>query len=213
MSRRVEQHGDELANWEQWPLAALFAANALNVFVLYVPVDEMPLTIQWLLPWVRVACGIAAALSLDGTLIAVTMGRRLGRTSVWSWATIVATGMFTAAVAWYVHHAVGPAAAVLFMAQAVILVLYGQHLAQPRKPLQDGASSALAVNPAAAAIVLARAETHEIPVQADYPAPVPVDLTDSGRLGACKHCGEMLTLPQRGAHGRNYRRFGRCVKL
>lgn len=135
INRRDET--DELANWERWPLAALFLANALNVFILYVPQDEMPLSIQWLLPWARVFCGLAAAASLEGTLIAVTMGRRLGRDSGWSWAAMFAASAFTAMVAYYVHASVGLAAAGLFMAQAVVLFIYTQHLAQPRKSLQD----------------------------------------------------------------------------
>ena len=126
-----------LADWEKWPLAALFLANALNVFLLYVPQEEMPPIVASLLPWVRVACGIAAAASLEGTLIAVTMGRRLGRDSGWSWAAMFAASAFTALVAYYVHASVGLAAAGLFMAQAVVLFIYTQHLAQPRKPLQD----------------------------------------------------------------------------
>lgn len=129
--------GDDLASWEKWPLAALFLANALNVFILYVPQEEMPAAIQWLLPWARVFCGLAAAASLEGTLIAVTMGRRLGRDSKWSWAAMFAASAFTAMVAYYVHASVGLAAAGLFMAQAVVLFIYTQHLAQPRKPLQD----------------------------------------------------------------------------
>lgn len=133
INRRDET--DDLAGWEKWPLAALFLANALNVFILYVPQDEMPLSIQWLLPWVRVFCGIAAAASLEGTLIAVTMGRRLGRDSAWSWAAMFAASAFTAMVAYYVHADVGLAAAGLFMAQAVVLFIYTQHLAQPRKVL------------------------------------------------------------------------------
>lgn len=136
MRDRRDEH-DELANWERWPLAALFLANALNIFLLYTPVEEMPSTIVWLLPWVRVFCGIAAAASLEGTLIAVTMGRRLGRDSVWSWAAMFAASAFTAMVAYYVHASVGLAAAGLFMAQAVVLFIYTQHLAQPRKALQQ----------------------------------------------------------------------------
>lgn len=128
---------DDLEGWEKWPLAALFLANALNVFILYVPIEEMPTSIQWLLPWARVFCGLAAAASLEGTLIAVTMGRRLGRDSKWSWAAMFAASAFTAMVAYYVHASVGLAAAGLFMAQAVVLFIYTQHLAQPRKPLQD----------------------------------------------------------------------------
>lgn len=133
--RRNQQPTDDLTGWEKWPLAALFLANALNVFILYVPLDEMPLSVQWLLPWVRVFCGIAAAASLEGTLIAVTMGRRLGRDSKWSWAAMFAASAFTAMVAYYVHAEVGLAAAGLFMAQAVVLFIYTQHLAQPRKGL------------------------------------------------------------------------------
>jgi len=38
-------------------------------------------------------------------------------------------------VAYYVHAEVGLAAAGLFMAQAVVLFIYTQHLAQPRKGL------------------------------------------------------------------------------
>lgn len=131
----MNRHDDELASWEKWPLAALFLANALNIFLLYTPINEMPDAIAWLLPWVRVGCGIAAAASLEGTLIAVTMGRRLGRDSRWSWAAMFAASAFTAMVAYYVHASVGLAAAGLFMAQAVVLFIYTQHLAQPRKLL------------------------------------------------------------------------------
>lgn len=137
MINRNSPPTDDLAGWEKWPLAALFLANALNVFILYVPLNEMPLSVQWMLPWVRVFCGIAAAASLEGTLIAVTMGRRLGRDSKWSWAAMFAASAFTAMVAYYVHAEVGLAAAGLFMAQAVVLFIYTQHLAQPRKDLQS----------------------------------------------------------------------------
>lgn len=129
------RHADALENWEQWPLAALFLTNALNVFLLYVPLADMPPSVRDWLPWVRVACGIAAAASLEGTLIAVTMGRRLGRNSIWSWATMLSASVFTAAVAYYVHYEVGIGAAILFMAQAIVLFIYSQHLAQPRKAL------------------------------------------------------------------------------
>lgn len=133
----MKHEADHLESWERWPLAALFLANALNVFLLYVPAQDMPAVVASLLPWVRVGCGVAAAASLEGTLIAVTMGRRIGRNSAWSWATMFAASLFTAAVAWYVHAEVGRVAAGLFMAQAVVLFIYSQHLAQPRKPLQD----------------------------------------------------------------------------
>lgn len=134
---RKTENEDMLLPWEKWPLAALFLANALNVFLLYVPEEEMPGVVRAFIPWVRVFCGVAAAASLEGTLIAVTMGRRLGRDSYWSWAAMLAASVFTALVAYYVHASVGLAAAGLFMAQAVVLFIYTQHLAQPRKALQD----------------------------------------------------------------------------
>jgi hypothetical protein len=170
---------DTLQSWEKWPLAALFLANALNVFILFVPTDEMPPSIVWLLPWVRVACGIAAAASLEGTLIAVTMGRRLGRDSAWSWAAMFAASAFTAMVAYYVHASVGLAAAGLFMAQAVVLFIYTQHQAQPRKSLQDGETT---VNKRSQSAILAKNK----PTAADRAT---VELPAGFK---CKLCGEQF---------------------
>lgn len=190
MIDRRDQEKEELAGWEKWPLAALFLANALNIFLLYTPMEEMPLSIQWLLPWVRVFCGIAAAASLEGTLIAVTMGRRLGRDSAWSWAAMFAASAFTAMVAYYVHADVGLAAAGLFMAQAVVLFIYTQHLAQPRKFLQDGQTTVRA-RPQSAILAQKRATA------ADR-ASVPAD----GKI-ACRKCGEQFdTLTAVSAHHR-----------
>lgn len=178
---RGEQSADDLESWERWPLAALFLANALNVFLLYVPADEMPGLVRGLLPWVRVFCGIAAAVSLEGTLIAVTMGRRHGRDSYWSWATMFAAAAFTAAVAYYVHHDVGLAAAGLFMAQAVVLFIYSQHLAQPRKSLQaadsrenHGSTRPESLKPA---IVLPQSKSQDT-------------VTASVKLYSCRTCGQ-----------------------
>jgi hypothetical protein len=177
----IDRH-DDLASWEKWPLAALFLANALNVFILYVPQEEMPLSVQWLLPWARVFCGLAAAASLEGTLIAVTMGRRLGRDSRWSWAAMFAASAFTALVAYYVHAQVGLAAAGLFMAQAVVLFIYTQHLAQPRKPLQIGENTdARRLRPA----ILAQKRL----TVADR---VTVPATDGFKCKICDHVSETL---------------------
>lgn len=179
MRQRYEIN-DDLESWEKWPLAALFLANALNVFILYVPTEEMPVAIQWLLPWVRVFCGIAAAASLEGTLIAVTMGRRLGRDSKWSWAAMFAASAFTALVAYYVHAGVGLAAAGLFMAQAVVLFIYTQHLAQPRKPLQDsverGNHGGKRLQSLETAIVLPQSKSQDI-------------ATATVKMYSCRACG------------------------
>ena len=214
---RRPQETDDLESWERWPLAALFLANALNVFLLYVPADEMPSMVRLLLPWVRVFCGIAAAVSLEGTLIAVTMGRRHGRDSYWSWATMFAAAAFTAAVAYYVHHDVGLAAAGLFMAQAVVLFIYSQHLAQPRKPFTAPAGAASALSAAELAstnqladMAAARPSADDLTEFGTYPAPVAVVLPRPEKLVRCRHCGDEVTLAMSGAHGRNVKRIGCC---
>lgn len=180
MKRLTDTQIDDLAGWEQWPLAALFLANALNIFLLYVPIEEMPGVVQSLIPWVRVACGIAAAASLEGTLIAVTMGRRHGRDSYWSWATMALASLFTAAVAYYIHSSIGVTAAVLFMAQAAVLFVYTQHLAQPRKPLQLAdqrpSNSAERLQSLETAIVVPAAKSRD-------------NVTTSARLRKCSRCG------------------------
>lgn len=190
MIDRREERRDDLAGWEKWPLAALFLANALNVFILYVPQDEMPGAVRGLLPWVRVACGIAAAASLEGTLIAVTMGRRHGRDSKWSWAAMLAASAFTAAVAYYVHAEVGLAAAGLFMAQAVVLFIYTQHLAQPRKPLQDGETS---VRVRSQAAILAKKRPA-------LPDRVSLAIEDGFKCRRCQHISQ--SLPEANKHAR-----------
>jgi hypothetical protein len=181
MIDRRDQEKEELESWEKWPLAALFLANALNVFILYVPQEEMPTAVQWMLPWARVFCGLAAAASLEGTLIAVTMGRRLGRDSKWSWATMFAASAFTAAVAYYVHHDIGLAAALLFMGQAVVLFIYTQHLAQPRNSLQDkkgrAADGATRLGSGETAIVLAQSKSRD-------------SVTATVKMYSCRTCGE-----------------------
>lgn len=190
MTDRREQNRDELEGWEKWPLAALFLANALNVFILYVPQADMPASVQWLLPWARVFCGLAAAASLEGTLIAVTMGRRLGRDSRWSWATMFAASAFTAAVAFYVHHEIGLAAALLFMGQAVVLFIYTQHLAQPRKPLQDGQTTVR--NRSQSPILAKKALTADDRIS--------VSAAAGFRCKACGHISD--TLSEASAHAR-----------
>ncbi len=197
----IDRHDkDELATWERWPLAALFLANALNVFILYVPSEEMPPVVTGLLPWVRVACGVAAAASLEGTLIAVTMGRRLGRDSYWSWAAMLAASLFTAAVAYYVHAEVGLAAAGLFMAQAVVLFIYTQHLAQPRKPLHSDAGAASALN---------RSDAEAIHINA-VPPPALTDGVQQ-RMVECRYCKQTVSLAMAGQHGKHRKVYGNCV--
>ena len=78
-----------LERWESWPLWAIGLSNGLNIalwFVLSmvrVKAAELNITaptlLNTVLPWLIVAGAVAAALSLDGVLIAAIAGARHGR--------------------------------------------------------------------------------------------------------------------------------------
>jgi len=141
-----------LEKWETWPLWALGLSNGLNIALWYVlsmariKAPEIgiavPDRVSAALPWVIVAGGIAAAVSLDGVLIATIAGMRHGRRGLWSILTIIGAAVFSGAIAYAVHAGVLNEAPVLHVAQAVVLALYNLHLSQ-RKALQsdDGPAS------------------------------------------------------------------------
>lgn len=143
MSKPTEQ----LEQWESWPLWALGLSNGLNIALWYVlsmaridakelPIRVLPQLTAWL-PLIVTVGGIAAAVSLDGVLIATIAGTRHGRRGVWSWLTIVGACGFSASIAYAVHAGIFGQAPGLHVAQAVVLALYNLHLSQ-RKTLQDG---------------------------------------------------------------------------
>ena len=123
-----------LERWESWPLWAIGLSNGLNIalwFVLSmvrVKAAELNITaptlLNTVLPWLIVAGAVAAALSLDGVLIAAIAGARHGRVGLWTWATIVGAGVFSAAIAYTVHAGRLDDAPFLHIAQALVLVLY-----------------------------------------------------------------------------------------
>jgi len=141
-----------LEKWETWPLWALGLSNGLNIALWYVlsmariKANEVSIVVPGLvstwLPWVIVAGGVAAAVSLDGVLIATIAGMRHGRRGLWSVLTIIGAAVFSGAIAYAVHAGVLNEAPALHVAQAVVLALYNLHLSQ-RKALQsaDGPAS------------------------------------------------------------------------
>ena len=225
--RDTEQTTD-LARWEQLPAWALGISQGLNIFLWYIMSLErvaiqgqtairVPEFVTAFLPFAVFIAAIAAAVSLDGTMIATIGGSRNGRDGIWTWISVIAAALFSAGIALDVYGGSILPGAWLHIAQTAVLFCYMMHLRQPRKALTATAGTASVLNRGdaeiAPALSAARTGTMAIPVQEDYPAPAMVDLTDSGRLGACKYCGKMLTISQRGAHGRNYKRLGYCVKL
>ncbi len=217
-----------LERWESWPLWAIGLSNGLNIalwFVLSmvrVKAAELNITapplLNSVLPWLIVAGAVAAALSLDGVLIAAIAGARHGRVGLWTWATIGGAGVFSAAIAYAVHAGRLDDAPVLHIAQALVLVLYNMHLSQPRKDLTPPAGLAsalpgwrLAHTPHGAdGEPLALPET-PFPLLQLEPAEQRAEIPQQSKLKACKHCGEMVTFAESGAHGLYFKRHGRCV--
>lgn len=153
--RPTEQPNDttpKLPLWESGPLWALGLSNGANIALWYVlsmiglnaPGLNMtlPSWVNGLMPLVIVAGGVAAAVSLDGVLVATLAGVRAGRSGWWSWATILGSGGFSAAIAYAVHSGTFREWAWLHMAQAGVLVLYNFHLSQPRKALHADRTAA-----------------------------------------------------------------------
>lgn len=136
----MKQHADQLERWESWPLWALGLSNGLNIALWFIlsmaQIEELSIPVYQplvnVLPLIVVAGGIAAAVSLDGVLIATIAGTRHGRRGVWSWLTIVGACGFSAAIAYAVHDGSLDEQPALHVAQAVVLALYNLHLSQGR---------------------------------------------------------------------------------
>lgn len=217
-----------LERWESWPLWAIGLSNGLNIALWFVLsmvrikapelAVQAPALLNTVLPWLIVAGAVAAALSLDGVLIAAIAGARHGRVGLWTWATIVGAGVFSAAIAYTVHAGRLDDAPFLHIAQALVLVLYNLHLSQPRKDFTGPAGPAAAlpgwepVNTARLADFAAARPAGDAPApQAAYPAPVATVLPRAERLVRCRHCGDEVSLAMAGQHGRYFKSHGRCV--
>ena len=221
---RLREQPDELAGWEKLPAVALGISQGLNIFLWYIMSLErvalqghtamrVPDFVITFLPFAVFIAAIAAAVSLDGTMIATIGGSRNQRDGVWTWVSVGAAALFSAGIALDVYGGSILPGAWLHIAQTAVLFCYMMHLRQRRKPFTSPAGTQSHLEPVARDLVLARTGDRVIPAQEDYPAPEKVDLTDNGRLRACKFCGEMLPISRLGSHGRNYKRFGSCVKL
>lgn len=151
MTDRRNQTTDEndLIAWERLPAIALGISQGLNIFLWYVMSLErvalhdgraparVPEFVVSLLPIAVFVAAIAAAVSLDGTMIATVLGSRNGRDGVWTWVTVVAAALFSAGIALDVYGGNVLPGAWLHIAQTAVLLCYMMHLRQPRKDLQS----------------------------------------------------------------------------
>jgi hypothetical protein len=117
---------DTLAWWEKLPIVGLFAAQGLYVWRWYVGPEITPLALVVML------AGIAAVAAIDGAMVATVAGMRQGRRSRASYAAIVVTASFGAAVALDLYGAIMLVSAWLHAGFALTIVCYLLHLAAPR---------------------------------------------------------------------------------
>lgn len=111
------------------------------------------------LQYVAIGVGFAAGLALDYVVVTTTMGRRRGRSSVWSWLTMVAASSFAAAIGYELYSPTDTFGPGLHMAYAVVVFLFSAHLAGGRKRLLDPLVATLRADLAAARDALAALET------------------------------------------------------
>lgn len=124
---------DHLQPWEKWPIWLLMGANGVMIFHWFTA-PYLPTWLAWLLNLLYVAGGFAAAVAIDGAMVATTMARRAGRNGAWSHLAAFVATAFGALVALDLHKALalGPYIHALF---AVLIFTYLQHLAQLRRTL------------------------------------------------------------------------------
>lgn len=182
---------NDLIAWERLPAIALGISQGLNIFLWYVMSLErvalhdgraparVPEFVVSLLPFAVFVAAIAAAVSLDGTMIATVLGSRNGRDGVWTWVTVVAAALFSAGIALDVYGGNVLPGAWLHIAQTAVLLCYMMHLRQHKKPLQDTQTT---VNKRSQPAILAK----------NRPAAVDRATVEVAAGFRCKICGDVF---------------------
>lgn len=116
---------DRLHWWEDIPLALALVAQSYVVGLWYYA------SIHGASDWVDLVVAIGAGLALDLIVVTTVMGRRAGRSSGWSWATSLGAFVCSSLIAldrygWEWRSG-------LHIAFPLVVFLYSQHLATPRK--------------------------------------------------------------------------------
>jgi hypothetical protein len=128
---------DRLKRWEKLPLGLALLAQSYVVGLWYYASISGP---HWIADLI---VAVGAGLALDLIVVTTVMGRRAGRSSGWSWLT--AAGAFGCSSLIALDRYGWEWRSGLHVAFPLVVFLYSQHLATPRKPaleaLQERSSS------------------------------------------------------------------------
>lgn len=198
-------HHDKLQWRDKMPLALALAAQSYVVFLWYLR------STHGIHPYVDFVIALAAGVALDWLTVSTVMGRREGRTSIWSWLTSFGAFIGSATIAYDTYAAHWwplDGKALLHICFPLVVLLYSLHLATPRKP---SGRFVTVLSPSLPSLVPA---TPELPSGGEprMPAPVAVDASiASGKATSttfpCPACGASLeSIGELGAA----KRWGHC---
>lgn len=188
-------HSDKLTWQDKVPLALALVAQSYVVFIWYLH------STHGIHPYVDFVVALAAGIALDWLTVSTVMGRREGRTSIWSWLTSVGAFVGSAMIA-YDTYALWwwplDGKALLHICYPLVVLLYSLHLASPKQPKNEQARQAV---PAVSADEWRIAST---------PGAFPRAVAETDRtLFTCPACGNGLdSIGELGAA----KRWGHCRK-
>lgn len=120
---------DRLAWWEEIPLGLALLAQSYVVGLWYFA------SISGAAKWADLLVAVGAGLALDLIVVTTVMGRRAGRSSLWSWLT--ALGAFGCSALIALDRYGWEWRSGLHIAFPLVVFLYSQHLATPRKTVLE----------------------------------------------------------------------------
>ncbi len=123
-------HTDHLSLVEKIPLTLALLAQSYVVFLWYFK------STHGIHPYIDFVVAFAAGIALDWLTVSTVMGRREGRTSIWSWLTSFGAFLGSAMIAYDTYAAQWwplNGKALLHVCYPLVVLLYSLHLASPRR--------------------------------------------------------------------------------
>ena len=134
-ARNTETHANSSIDQLHWrdkvPLALALMAQSYVVFNWYLH------STHGIHQYVDFVIALAAGISLDWLTISTVMGRREGRTSIWSWLTSFGAFIASAMIAYDTYASLWwplDGKALLHVCYPLVVLLYSLHLATPKHP-------------------------------------------------------------------------------
>jgi hypothetical protein len=188
---------DKLLWRDKGPLAVALVAQSYVVFLWYVH------STRGIDPYVDFIIALAAGIALDWLTISTVMGRREGRSSIWSWLTSLSAFFGSAMIAYDTYATQWlpiDGKALLHICFPLMVLLYSLHLASPRRPRRVKAISHLSTHQQPLLGVSdeperapgTREELAGVPITTSAPYTCPscgAGLERIGELGAAKRWG------------------------